>query len=95
VSARFAPGDSVRVAHRGVAGHVRTPQYIRGRCGVVEQVHGAFRNPEHLAYGIRNGPAVELYRVRFPLQDVWPSADSSLDSLDVDLYEHWLEPVGA
>jgi len=103
VSPRFAPGDRVRVAERDVAGHVRTPRYIRGKRGVIERVCGAFRNPEQLAYGKWDGPAIPLYRVRFALGDVWPGYGATrdagdtlgtldiLDMLDVELYEHWLE----
>jgi nitrile hydratase len=91
VNPRFAPGDRVRVAERDVAGHVRTPRYIRGKRGIVERICGAFRNPEALAYGIWDGPAVPLYRVRFALHDVWPATQATRDTLDVELYEHWLE----
>jgi len=90
MSPRFAPGDRVRVAEREVAGHVRTPLYIRGKPGVIERICGAFRNPEQLAYGEWDGPAVPLYRVRFQLGDVWPSAEATRDTLDVEIYEHWL-----
>jgi len=95
VSPRFAPGDRVRVARREVAGHVRTPRYIRGKSGVIERVCGAFRNPERLAYGEWDGPALPLYRVRFALHDVWPSVEAPHDTLDVELYENWLEPESA
>jgi len=90
-SARFAPGDRVRVARRDVPGHVRTPRYIRGKHGMVERLCGAFRNPEQLAYGIWDGPLVPLYRVRFAQAEVWPSAESALDTVDVEIFEHWLE----
>jgi nitrile hydratase len=91
MSPRFATGDRVRVARREVAGHARTPRYIRGKAGVIERICGAFRNPEQLAYGEWDGPAVPLYRVRFALSDVWPDAKATRDTLDVELYEHWLE----
>jgi nitrile hydratase len=81
----------VRVANLQVAGHVRAPHYIRGKRGVVERVCGAFRNPEQLAYGVWDGPAVPLYRVRFVLAEVWGEPASPRDTLDVELYEHWLE----
>jgi nitrile hydratase len=37
-----------------------------------------------------------LYRVRFPLGSVWDryGGDPS-DTVDVELYEHWLEPAHA
>ncbi len=89
---RFAPGDAVRVSERDQAGHVRTPRYIRGKRGIVERICGAFRNPEQLAYGVWDGPAVALYRVRFQLNELWPTEPASRDSVDVEIYEHWLEP---
>jgi nitrile hydratase len=91
VSPRFAPGDRVRVALRELRGHVRTPRYIRGKCGVVERVCGAFGNPEQLAYGIRDGRPIPLYRVRFALGDVWDVPEAPFDAVDVEIYEHWLE----
>jgi nitrile hydratase len=91
MSARFSPGDAVRVAERESAGHVRTPRYIRGKRGTVERVCGRFGNPEELAYG-RAGAAVTLYRVRFAQSDVWPHyRGAARDTIDVELYEHWLE----
>ena len=93
---RFEAGDAVRVARRDVRGHVRVPRYVRGRTGVVERFCGAFRNPEELAYGRYDGARVPLYRVRFAHQDLWPGeSEHPLDSVDVEIYEHWLEPVEA
>ncbi|GAC1310318.1 MAG: hypothetical protein NVSMB21_18050 [Vulcanimicrobiaceae bacterium] len=89
---RYAVGDVVRVSDRAASGHVRTPGYVRGRCGVVERICGAFRNPEELAYGRYDGARVPLYRVRFASRDLFPDdREGALDSVDVDLYEHWLE----
>jgi nitrile hydratase len=32
-----------------------------------------------------------LYRVRFAQAEVWPDYDGpAVDTIDVDLYEHWL-----
>jgi nitrile hydratase len=37
-----------------------------------------------------------LYRVRFLQSDVWDDYRGGPgDTLDIDLYEHWLEPVTA
>lgn len=39
-------------------------------------------------------PKKFLYRVRFQLLDIWSDyAGSKLETLDVEIYEHWLEPV--
>ncbi len=93
-SARFQPGDRVRVREGSPPGHVRTPGYIKGKSGVVEKVHGSFRNPEALAYGRDGLPAQPLYLVRFEQGEVWPHyASASRDKVVVDLYDHWLEEV--
>lgn len=91
---RFARGAPVVVRRADPPGHLRTPWYIRGRRGVVERVCGRFPNPEEVAYGRSGLPAVPLYRVRFGQREVWPDyAGPAHDTVDVDIYEHWLEPA--
>ena len=93
MSARYRPGDFVRVSVRSVAGHCRTPRYIRGKTGCVERICGAFRDPEDLAYGRYDAELLTLYRVRFSQRDVWTDyAGGPSDTVDVEIYEHWLEP---
>jgi nitrile hydratase subunit beta len=91
---RYAKGERVRVLNVHPPGHVRTPHYARGRTGVVERYAGRFENPEERAYGRRGGTLKALYRVRFLQSDLWPGyAGAPTDTVDIDLYEHWLEPV--
>jgi nitrile hydratase len=92
---KYAPGDRVRVSVRDAQGHVRTPAYVRGKPGWIERVHGDFRNPEILAYGGDGLPRQPLYMVGFRQKDLWADRyhESTDDSLYVDLYEHWLEPM--
>lgn len=93
---RFAPGDIVRVRTGRGPGHVRTPWYVRGRTGRVERLCGAFANPEHLAYHRDGLPAAPLYRVRFWMADLWGAGtEQAGDTLDVEIYEHWLEAAHA
>lgn len=90
---RFRPGEAVRVRRADPPGHVRTPRYVRGRQGIVERVCGRFANPEELAYN-RVGAPLPLYRVRFELRALWPEdATAAGDTVDVEIYEHWLEPA--
>jgi hypothetical protein len=44
---------------------------------------------------MRNGlPAQPLYRVRFLQKNVWPDyAGPATDVLEVEIYQHWLEPA--
>ena len=89
---RFAAGDAVRVADRPVLGHCRTPWYVRGKPGVVAAVHGAYRNPEQLAYHLPGLPEQVLYKVRFAQSALWQRyVGATGDDLEVDIFEHWLE----
>jgi|SRR5690349_5604870 nitrile hydratase subunit beta len=91
---RFQPGDPVQVVLRPVLGHCRTPWYVRGKRGVVQSVHGSFRDPERLAYHRPGLPAQVLYKVRFRQRDIWDGYTGSAgDQLEVDIYEHWLAPA--
>lgn len=92
---RFAPGTPVRVRAdwpetRGPC-HIRTPHYLRGRAGVVERALGAFPNPEDLAFA-RPAPRRALYHVRFEQPPIWGEGRAG-DTLLVELYEHWLDPL--
>lgn len=89
---RLEPDAPVRVRAMFPPGHVRTPAYLRGCRGVVERALGPFRNPEELAYG-REGTPLPLYRVRFRMGDVWRASDTPDDTIDAEIYAHWLEPL--
>jgi nitrile hydratase subunit beta len=91
----FNVGDRVRVKADERAGHVRTPAYVRGKLGWIQRIHGDFRDPEKLAYGLDGMPRQRLYMVGFRQTDLWQQryAESPDDNLYVDIYEHWLEPL--
>ena len=89
---RFAPGDRVRVRNRYPPGHTRAPYYSRGKSGLIERVCGTFHNPERLAYG-KADEKLTLYRVRFPATEFWEGVESPHDTVDIEVYENWLEPV--
>lgn len=75
-------------------GHVRAPYYIRGKAGVIERYCGAYANPEELAYARPGLPKQPLYRVRFKQSEVWRAyLGSGSDTVDVEIYQHWLEPA--
>jgi len=91
---KFSPGQTVKVIQGYPIGHYRTPTYFRESIGVIERCCGAFANPEELAYGRCGLPKINLYRVRARLRDIWPHYDQqSKDSIEVEIYEHWLESV--
>jgi nitrile hydratase len=75
---------------------MRTPWFLRGRTGRVERICGDFANPEELAYRRDGGPARAVYRVRFTMAEVWgDGAERAQDTIDAEIFEHWLEPADA
>ena len=93
---KFRPGDMVRVRRGSAPGHIRTPWYLRGRAGRVERLLGDFPNPEELAYHRDGLPPRPLYRVRFTMAEVWGAeAERPGDTIDAEIFEHWLEPLDA
>jgi hypothetical protein len=92
-AARFNRGDRVRVRSDDRPGHIRTPWYVRGKTGWVEQVHGEFLNPESLGHGGDGLPKRPLYLVAFNQADVWGKYGWPRDKVLVDIYEHWLDPA--
>lgn len=83
----------VRIKSMYPPGHVRAPYYVRGKVGEVEREVGPFGNPEQLAYGLTAEKKM-LYRVRFTMAELWGvQAETPTDTVDVEIYEHWLEEV--
>ena len=88
-------GSWVQVRPLMPPGHVRTPAYLRGKRGWVERTLGPFPNPEELAYR-HPGTPLPLIRVRFRMGDIWgEAAERPDDTLDAEIYAHWLEPADA
>lgn len=101
MDAKFKPGDRARVRVDSSLGNWEAPQYIRGKVGLVEAIHGEFypsihgenRSSESLAHD-DSLPKQFLYSVRFDQTQVWENYKGSpQDKIFVDIYEHWLEPV--
>jgi nitrile hydratase len=90
VKPSFAPGDKIKVREADVTTHCRTPQYLRGKRGVVTRVFGAFANPEQLAYHRIGVPYQPLYQIEFDYQEVW-GRPARATVITADLFQHWLE----
>jgi nitrile hydratase subunit beta len=90
--ARFAAGDDVRVLDRHPTGHTRCPDYVRGHVGVVIRVDGPTNVPELEAH---QGVLVTepTYGVRFTCCELWGPDAGRGESVTVDLYDRYLEPV--
>ena len=85
--------ERVRIKSSMPPGHVRAPAYLRGKTGEIERKVGEFGNPEQLAYG-HKADQKTLYRVRFRMGELWgKGAENPDDTLDAEIYDHWLEKV--
>ncbi|MCU1451630.1 MAG: nitrile hydratase, beta subunit [Acidimicrobiales bacterium] len=91
---RFAVGDRVRVREWHPAGHTRAPRYVQGKRGVVVRVDGASNLPDVEAHGGRK-VLDPTYSVRFTASDLWGEGGADGATVNVDLWEHYLEPDGA
>jgi nitrile hydratase len=91
IAPRFQPGDRVRTINRHPLGHTREPRYVRGRCGVIHEHHGAHYFPDLSATGVRL--ARPLYTVRFAARELWGTDADPTGVVYVDLWEDYLEPA--
>ena len=90
----YSAGEIVRIRDIGKAGHVRTPQYVRNKVGLIDSYVGLFENPEERAYGRIGSKPIPLYRVRLKQNDLWPDyVGGDSDSLVLEIYDHGLETI--
>jgi len=82
---------------RGYGHAVEQLRQLESRITTVDPSLGGdelFRDPERLAYHRPGLPAQVLYKVRFRQREVWPTYRGfDGDHIEVDIYEHWLEPA--
>ena len=88
---RFNVGDTVRTRLHGVPGHTRLPAYARGRLGTVVAGHGGWIYPDSNAHGHGEAPE-HLYTVAFSGTELWGADAEPGVSLNIDLFEPYLEP---
>ena len=89
---RATVGQAMRTRNIHPAGHTRLPRYARGKQGVVVRDHGVFVFPDSNAYFLGENPQ-HLYSVRFAARELWGEAASPRDSVHLDLWDAYLEPV--
>ncbi|MGE3831767.1 MAG: nitrile hydratase subunit beta [Parvibaculaceae bacterium] len=90
--ARFAVGDKVRTRNINPKTHTRLPRYARARLGEIVLVHGAHVFPDSNAQRKGEDPQW-LYTVRFAARELWGEDRNPHDSVQIDLWEPYLEPV--
>ena len=89
---RFKVGDAVLPRNQHPTGHTRLPRYVRGKRGVVHLIHGPEIFPDAAAHG-RDEPPQVVYNVRFEARELWGDAAEPRQSLNIDLWESYLEPA--
>jgi nitrile hydratase len=92
VSPRFRPGDAVVTRNIHSTGHTRLPRYARGKSGVVEQDHGIFPFSDSIAHGGPERPQ-HVYSVCFPARELWGEDTRAEDSVNIDLFDDYLDPL--
>ena len=92
VAPRFKSGQRVRARNVHPPGHTRLPRYVRGKGGVVVLDRGVFLFPDTNAH-LRGDKPQHLYSVRFAARDVWGEQASRRDSIHLDMWDDYLEPV--
>jgi nitrile hydratase subunit beta len=89
---RFAVGDAVVTRNQHPTGHTRLPRYTRGKRGVIHLVHGPEVFPDTNAHGLGPDPQI-VYSVRFDARELWGDAADPGGTLNIDLWESYLEPA--
>ena len=92
IAARFQAGQRVRARNINPTGHTRLPRYARGRVGTVDRDHGVYVFPDTNAHFLGENPQ-HVYSVRFTARELWGDQASARDSVYVDLWDDYLEPV--
>ena len=73
-------------------GHTRLPKYVERCEGKIEICHGAHVFPDTHAHDLGEQPE-NLYTVSFLASELWESPENPSDTLCVDIWESYMEPV--
>ena len=96
-SPRYAVGDLVKTLthspnQRVAGGHTRLPRYAFGCKGCILTHHGAHILPDAHAHDFGESPE-HLYTVRFSAQALWGTQSPQKNTIHLDLWESYLEPL--
>jgi nitrile hydratase subunit beta len=92
VAPRFQLRQRVRTRNMHPVGHTRLPRYARGKLGIIHRDHGVFVFPDTNAYFQGEKPQ-HVYSVRFAARELWGEQAAPNDSVYVDMWDDYLEPV--
>ena len=88
----FAPGEWVLARNINPPHHTRLPRYVRGKRGAIECDHGVFPFPDAGTHGEPDRPQ-HVYSVRFSARELWGDDAPPKDTLNIDLFDDYLEPL--
>ena len=88
----FIVGQRVRARAIDPTGHTRLPRYARGKPGVIVRDHGVYLFPDTNSLG-QGEKRQHVYSVRFTARDLWGEGAAVRDSVHLDLWDDYLEPV--
>lgn len=91
--ARFKAGDRVRARQMHPSGHTRLPRYVRGHVGEVIKDYGTFVFPDTNAGNLGPNPQ-HVYCVRFSARQLWGDEAAANDTVQIDLFDDYLDPAG-
>ena len=93
---KFLVGQNVktrRAQNKFVSGgHTRLPKYAERSKGKIEICHGAHVFPDAHAHDLGEQPE-HLYTVSVLASELWESPENPNDTLCVDIWESYMEPV--
>jgi nitrile hydratase subunit beta len=89
---RFEIGQRVRTLNVNPTGHTRLPRYARNHIGTIDRDHGVYVFPDTNAHFLGEKPQ-HVYSVRFAARELWGDQASPRDSVYIDLWDDYLEPV--
>jgi nitrile hydratase subunit beta len=86
----FRVGQRVRARNMHPVGHTRLPRYARGKLGVITRDHGVYIFPDTTAHS-QGEKRQHVYSVRFSARELWGPRVSPHDSVQIDLWDDYLE----
>jgi nitrile hydratase beta subunit len=91
MAARFKIGDHIVTRNDHPVGHTRIPRYVRDKRGTIDRLQGVQTFPDSNAHGLGQHPQM-VYSVRFTGAELWGNSAEPGQSLNIDLWESYLEP---
>jgi nitrile hydratase beta subunit len=88
----FRVGQQVRAREINPVGHTQLPRYARGKFGSITIDHGVYTFPDTNAHFLGQ-KRQHVYSVRFTARELWGSSASPRDTVNIDMWDDYLELV--